>query len=251
MFPALHAVSAMVFRDELVAAVAKRSGLTQAKSADIVEAVLDSIREQAEAGPVEISSGEEGHAWLVAAAATPAEDSMIAATIHDVVRLVPEMVAARKAKITEGNIATLVDVFLGDDPAAEAMRAIEADNARERARFIRTVPTLTGRDLAALAGHSAANPSVTGSRWKQQGKVFSLPWRGGELYPAFQFRDGKPRPAVKAALEALPKTMSPWQTAFWFTSSNSWLDGRTPAECLDDGGAVARAAMREAEPIIG
>jgi hypothetical protein len=241
----------MVFRDELVAAVARRSGLTQAKSADIVQAVLDSIREQAEAGPVEISSGEEGHAWLVAAAATPAEDRMIAATIRDVVRLVPEIVASRKAEITEGHIATLVEVLLGDGPAAEAMRAIEADNARERTRFIRTVPTLASKELAALAGHNAANASVTGSRWKQQGRVFSVPWRGSELYPAFQFRDGRPHPAVKAVLSALPKTMSAWQTAFWFTSSNGWLDGRTPAQCIDDETAVVEAAKREAEPIIG
>lgn len=241
----------MVFRDELVAAVAKRSGLTQAKSADIVQTVLDRISEQAKAGPVAISSGKDGHAWLVAAAGTPAEDRMIAASIRDVVRLVPEMVAARKAEISENRIATLVDLLLGDDPRAEAMRAIEADNARARARFVRTVPTLTSKDLAAMAGHSAANTSVTGSRWKQQGKVFSVPWRGGELYPAFQFLDGRPHPTVKAILSELPKTMSGWQTAFWFTSTNSWLDGRTPAESLDDGAAVAEAARREAEPIIG
>lgn len=241
----------MVFRDELVAAVARRSGLTEAKSADIVQTVLDRIREQAQVGPVEISTGRQGHAWLVAADATLAEGEMIAATIRDVVRLVPEMVVSRKAEISERRIATLVDLLLGDDPAAEAMRAIEADNARERARFIRTVPTLTSKDLAAFAGHSAANASVTGSRWKQQGKVFSVPWRGGELYPAFQFRDGRPHPAIKAILSELPKTMTAWQTAFWFVSSNSWLDGRTPAETLDDETAVVEAAKREAEPIIG
>jgi len=242
----------MVLRDELVAAVAKRSGLTPAKSADIVEAVLDGLREQARAGPVELSSGGEGGAWLVAGApGTPAEERMVAAAIRDVVGLVPEIVASRRAAITESRIATLVDVFLGDEPAADAMRALEADNARARARFIRTVPTLTSKDLAAMAGHSASNASVTGSRWKQQGKVFSLPWRGGELYPAFQFRDGIPHPAVRAVLSELPKRMSAWQTAFWFTSTNGWLDGRTPAECLDDKTAVVDAARREAEPLLG
>jgi hypothetical protein len=245
-------VSVMVFRDELVAAVARRSGLTQAKSTEIVQAVLDGIREQARAGPVELSSDTQGHTWLVAAAGgTPAEDRMIAASIRDVVRLVPEIVASRKAKITESRIATLVDVLLGDDPAAEAMRTLEADNARARARFIRTVPTLTSKDLAAMAGHSARNASVTGSRWKQQGKVFSLPWRGGELYPAFQFRDGLPHPSVRAVLSELPKRMSAWQTAFWFTSANGWLEGRMPADCLDDKSAVVGAAEREAEPLLG
>jgi hypothetical protein len=44
---------------------------------------------------------------------------------------------------------------------------------------------------------------------------------------------------------------SGWQLAFWFTSPNGWLDGKRPADIIDDMESVARAAAREAEDIIG
>jgi hypothetical protein len=78
-----------------------------------------------------------------------------------------------------------------------------------------------------------------------------VPSRGSELYPAFQFREGQPHPAVAKILRELPKQMSPWQIAFWFVSSNGWLRGATPADRLDDEEAVVKAAHRESEPIVG
>ena len=94
-------------------------------------------------------------------------------------------------------------------------------------------------------------PASQASRWKQQGRVFSVPSRGSELYPAFQFREGQPHPAVTKILRELPKRMSPWQIAFWFISSNGWLRGAAPADRLGDEEAVVKAARRESEPIAG
>src|SRR6202030_2792111 len=132
------------------------------------------------------------------------------------------------------NIDTLVGLYLPDDPVAEARRAIETDNARQRARFLSEVACLTSKEIAQNAGHQAANASVTASRWKQQGRIFSVPSRGSELYPAFQLREGQPHPTVAKILRELPEQMTSWQIAFWFTSSNSWLRGAAPADHLDD-----------------
>lgn len=179
------------------------------------------------------------------------DDPLVERTVSHVVERVPEIVRARRQEMTEGNIDALVELYLKDDPIAEARSAIEADNARERARFLTEVVCLTSKQVAENAGHRAANASVTGSRWKQQAKVFSVPWKGNELYPAFQFRDGQPHPTVAKVLRKLPKRLSPWQIAFWFTSSNGWLNGAAPAERLDDEAAVVMAAERENEPIVG
>ena len=72
-----------------------------------------------------------------------------------------------------------------------------------------------------------------------------------DLFPAFQFADGKPLPIIKKILEALPEDMSPWQTAFWFKSSNGWLGGKTPQECLKNESKVIDAAEQLALPMIG
>jgi len=179
------------------------------------------------------------------------DDPFVERTIRHAVERMPEIVHARRKELTESNIEALVDLYLADDPIAEARAAIEADNARERARFLSEVLCLTSRQVAEHAGHQAANTSMTASRWKQQRRVFSVPWQGSELYPAFQFRDGQPRPVVAKVLRELPDKLSPWQTAFWFTSSNGWLRGATPAERLDDEDAALAAARRESEPIVG
>jgi hypothetical protein len=178
-------------------------------------------------------------------------DPMVGRTLRQVAERVPEVVRARRDAMTEKNIDALVDLFLTEDPIAEARHAIEADNARERARFVTEVACLTSKQVAENAGHRASNPSVTGSRWKSQGKVFSVPWKGGDLFPAFQFRDGQPHPNVGKVLRVLPEGLSPWQVAFWFTSSNGWLRGATPAERLDDEAALVAAAERESEAIVG
>jgi hypothetical protein len=179
------------------------------------------------------------------------KDDPLGSTVSRVVERVPEIARIRRQELTEKNIDALVELYLADDPIAEARRVIETDNARERARFLSDVACLTSKEIAQNAGHQAANASVTASRWKQQGRIFSVPSRGSELYPAFQFREGQPHPAVAKILRELPKQISPWQIAFWFTSSNGWLRGATPADRLDHEEDVVNAARRESEPIVG
>lgn len=164
---------------------------------------------------------------------------------------IARIVAEQRIVLSEGNIARLVEVMLPTlDPIGPVMRAIEADNAAARVRFMTEVETLTSDELAALAGHAASNRSATGSRWKAAGRVFSVLFRGTERFPAFQFEDGQPRPAIAVILRALPVEMTPWQRAFWFVSSNPWLDGRVPREMIDSD-AVLAAAHQEGEPVAG
>jgi hypothetical protein len=45
--------------------------------------------------------------------------------------------------------------------------------------------------------------------------------------------------------------MTPWQIAFWFVSTNGWLDGDAPKDRLDAAGQAVAAARREGEEIMG
>jgi len=162
------------------------------------------------------------------------------------------IIKASRARLSEDNIARIVDVLLpGLDPAGPVLREIETDNARARVDFFEAVPTLTNAELAAQAGHEARNQSATGARWKAARKAFSVTFKGLERFPAFQFSDGRPRPVIGRVLALLPDGMTPWQVAFWFVSSNPWLDGHTPEETLGDEEAVLAAARMEGAPAAG
>lgn len=180
----------------------------------------------------------------------PKGDPLLERTLEAVVRRIPDVVSAREedlARSSQAQIDALLTLLLPADPVANARKAIEFDNAKLRASFLRDIPCYTSRELAELAGHKAANASATGARWKQQGRIFSVPREGTELYPAFQFQDGQPRPAVARVLATLPKTMTPWQTAFWFVAENGWLAGARPYDRLDDPDGLVAAAEHENE----
>ncbi|WP_262031512.1 hypothetical protein [Microvirga sp. Mcv34] len=157
-----------------------------------------------------------------------------------------------QAKTSEENIRKLVEVMLpSHDPVAAVRASIDRDNAEARVRFVQTVPCYTNAELAEFVGHGAKNKSATGSRWKADGKVFSVTVKGTERYPAFQFGDGRPLPVIAKVLAALPENLSPWQIAFWFVSSNRWLNGKAPVDCLGDEGAAVRAAKAEGDAVVG
>lgn len=150
----------------------------------------------------------------------------------------------------EAAIARLAEVFLPDS-LADARGALAADNLELRDRFVAETRPLTSAEVGAHAGHRGSNPYATAARWKKAGRIFSVHHRGTEYFPAFQFREGRPHPTVKAALAALPVHLSPWQRAFWFVSANGWLGGKAPADLLDDSEMVADAARREGQEVVG
>lgn len=150
----------------------------------------------------------------------------------------------------EATIARLAEVFL-PDPLADARGALAADNLELRDRFVAETRPLTSAEVGAHAGHRGGNPYATAARWKKAGRIFSVHHRGTEYFPAFQFREGRPHPTIKAALAVLPAHLSPWQRAFWFVSANGWLGGKAPADPLDDSDAVVAAARREEQEVVG
>jgi hypothetical protein len=155
-----------------------------------------------------------------------------------------------EASRLEAAIGKLADVILPDDLGA-ARGAIATDNLALRDRFLAEVPCLTSAEVGKLAGHTAANPYATAARWKKAGDIFSVNHRGGEYFPTFQFRDGRPHPAVKRVLAALPASLTAWQRALWFVSTNGWLSDKAPCGLLDEPEALIAAAKREGEDVVG
>jgi hypothetical protein len=172
--------------------------------------------------------------------------SAVRAFLEGVVRVSARLDESR----LESAIVKLADVLLPDE-LADARGALASDNLELRDRFVAEVPQLTSTEIAAQAGLKSKNRYATAARWKKAGHIFSVEHRGKEHFPAFQFREGRPHPTVKKALAALPSRLSSWQRAFWFVSTNGWLDDKAPVDVLDDPQAIVAAAGREAEEVVG
>jgi hypothetical protein len=177
-------------------------------------------------------------------------DKATASTVARAVQMLPELVETSRRKVDEQRLAQATEVLATLAPRDEAQAAIEADNARLRADFIKRFKALTSRDIHRMSGSRSANRAATAHRWKREHQVFSVPHGGEDLFPAFQFRDGRPRPVIARILAALPE-MSAWQIALWFASGTGWLGDRAPVECLNDADAVVAAAERQGDVVVG
>ena len=141
---------------------------------------------------------------------------------------------------SEKRIDAMVKEILNDQEWAEIDLEIEQENEEMRATYLQTTELYTDEDIQ--------GPSA---KWKREGRVFAVHDGEKDLFPAFQFADGKPLPIIKKILKALPEDMSPWETAFWFESGNGWLDGEVPQECLKNESDLIDAAEQLAKPMIG
>ena len=175
----------------------------------------------------------------------------LAQLIERAVDMFPAIAAKRSAQLTEANIEKMLDVMLSDAPRAPVDTALDIDNARLRSEYLQETPLLTGAQVRAASGRKPHNQSEPASRWKREGKLFAVRRSGIDLYPAFQFVDGVPRPVIRKILAALPNDMTGWQVAMWFASGNGWLDGAEPQERLSDPDAVVHAALKLADPAVG
>jgi hypothetical protein len=151
----------------------------------------------------------------------------------------------------EQQISRILEALVESETLSDVDADIADDNALLRAEYLRTTPTLTAEGIHRAAGSTSTNKAEPASRWLREGKVFAVRQGRTNRFPAFQFRNGQPHPALAATLAALPGDWSPWQVAFWFASGNGWLDGAAPEDCLNTPARLLTAAQRASEETVG
>jgi hypothetical protein len=185
--------------------------------------------------------------WILVGAKSVRDAQLVDKTM----RALPRIASKKRNLITEHNIETLIDMLLEGEDRAQIDEDLILDNAHLRASYLKSIPTLVGAKVRLLSGLKPKNMSEPASRWKREGRVFAVRHAAIDLFPAFQFHDGAPSPAIKKILKALPDHLTPWQIAFWFASGNGWLDGKTPQECLGTPDLVIEAARLMNEQALG
>lgn len=155
---------------------------------------------------------------------------------------------ARQRRDTE----RLIEAMLPESPVPTPPTVLQARrNAAAREALISEFGLLSSSDVASQAGSRAKNKASLANRWKQEGRILSVPHQGSTYYPAFQFdAEGKPRQSVAGVLKALGTKLSDWGLALWFTGRYGWLGDRRPVDLLaTEPDRVVAAAEREAAPL--
>ena len=182
--------------------------------------------------------------WLVIHASWP-----LSGVVHRLNRLGGAWVKSAMRADPGKDLAQILTRLL--TPRQDVDTDLALDNFALRQEYLDETPLLTAKQIHGMSGLRSSNPSEPASRWKKERKTFALRIQRRDLYPAFQFQDGMPRPVIKEVLAVLPAGMTSWQKAFWFASGNGWLDGDEPQQRLDHGEQVLDAARQLAEPSRG
>jgi hypothetical protein len=111
-------------------------------------------------------------------------------------------------------------------------RVVPEMEAKAVAAVLDGTTWLTTQTVGKQQNPDATNLHAVTSRWKKEGKVFSIERAGQNLYPRYIFDDlGNPIPQVAEILKIF-QGYTPFRIASWFESTNSMLHGKRPREVL-------------------
>lgn len=140
-----------------------------------------------------------------------------------------------RTSATRRRLEVVIDAMLPASVPSPAEAWHAQQNAQAREELLREFGALSAEQVADQAGSRAANRSALASRWHGEDRVVGVPWHGRTLYPAFQFRDGRPSPTVVHAAAILrDRGLSDWALALWFLTPSGWLWDRRPVDLLDE-----------------
>ncbi len=121
--------------------------------------------------------------------------------------------------------------------------------ARAQARVLKSNQFLKASDITNLSAGTVKNPSGALNRWKQKHQIFAIDMKGVDYYPIYALspENGYKPYAEMSDILGILHTKTPWGLAFWFESSNGYLERRAPRELMkSDRQAVLAAAKNEA-----
>jgi len=156
------------------------------------------------------------------------------------------MMERRGAEIHEEQVRQIADLLTEHVALPEAAVLEGQMRANVIRQLIAEGSWLSAGQIAEQGGYSRSNPAEPASRWKREGRIFAVPFKGQDLYGAFQFDPTmQPRPVIGHVLKVFKDKKDPWKIAAWFASVNGWLGGDRPQDRLAEPALVLEAAERE------
>jgi len=173
----------------------------------------------------------------------------ISQTLETLVRLTVGYQISRNHEVLESLVNVLLPIPVPEMAVREAITIRKA-----RAEVLESAEWLPAAQLATLAGMSPVNPNSQPSRWKRDGRIFSIkPLGSVELFPAYgldPLKGFRPIRELAEIITILKDQKDGWGLAYWFSSLNGFLGGRRPQDVLSKApGEVVAAAADEAEGV--
>lgn len=107
---------------------------------------------------------------------------------------------------------------------------------------------VTSAALSQLTGLEPAALAASLLTWLHDGRIISLNGRGQEYFPLFAFGgllQQPPTAEFSAVVKVLSEKKDDWGMAFWFASSNHFLEGKRPKDLLQSTPERVRRAAEE------
>jgi len=170
----------------------------------------------------------------------PGSDMFLRITPQGEVRLLqragPDVEALTGAMLASGEIAPLEDTEV--DVMRRTLVRRNVENVMKGTRWLKSA------DLPQVRQAKTTNPSMTITRWIDQGRIFAIESAGERMIPAYALDElGEPFPALQAVLSQM-EDQSPFMVASWFEGPNTHLDGKRPRELLATHGRAVSQAVK-------
>jgi hypothetical protein len=114
-----------------------------------------------------------------------------------------------------------------------------------REKLVHEEPMFTANSVPGPRDRPVASSEIR--RLRRQRIIFGVRFKRRDYFPAFQFRQGEPKPIVGRLLHILriARREDDWFALYWFVGANGWLDpDETPSSVMDSNEeAVIEAAI--------
>lgn len=182
------------------------------------------------------------------------EDRALSPVLEAVVPLLGRLLQEKTAEVRAQKLEQLVEVMTAQMVVPSAVEVqMAARLAGRHAQLLNEFGFATAERLADMNQSRSSNRHALADNWKKRRQIFAVRHRDEsgrvrDVYPLFQFRDGKPLKVVAEVIQAFGEGKDPWKLALWFTSNNGWLPQQArPVDVLaSEPQAVVEAARRDA-----
>ena len=152
------------------------------------------------------------------------EQVHLEATILKALELLMTVLEENFTRVQEDQVRRIGDLLSESIEVSQAAiieGGMRADTIRH---LVESGTWLSAAQIAEQGGYSSSNPAEPASRWKREGKIFAITFKGQDLYAGYQFNGNlQPRPVIGKVLKLFKHKQDPWKIAAWFASSNGWL----------------------------
>jgi hypothetical protein len=169
--------------------------------------------------------------------------------VRRITEFFPQLVRQRQHEAVEKIVnALLPEVSISEAALAQARMMVEA-----KTTILNSGDLVPAGEIAKLAGYSINNPSAQPNRWKREGAIFAIQYKGTDYYPLYALdpnENYRPYKQLAKVLRIFGDNRDSWGLAFWFAGLNSFLDDKRPQDILaKHANRVIAAAKDEVEGV--